>query len=493
LAIFDQAGSRTIEQPGGSDHPPATSCGGPGEQNEQNKLPARRRRRLGAEIGTSITDLDGYLLRERPGSDVAVGPVAAALLSKGFPARDIALLKAIEQLGVMTSEQLARAFFNSPRSAYNRLLLLAERRFLVRLGVDAATIRTAVGYGGSDQVAGSALPRKNPAYALDWNGYYLLSAHHNYPVSNWRPSTAAVITSRFGHTLGISEIWSYLVAAARATHDLDHSASDPWRYRLSVGHLDEGQALLTTARASGLAFVSAAAASTPTATAFGVTGTFSDAHDPGRSASAKAGKVLLQPDAVLTVAIRQLAPAQGGGEGTPFRNGGPDLPVPFNPRWNPTLASWEPALLQGIASPIITNAGEKPGAHIYRSLLLEMETGSNNRNDSISKVEAYNKLIRSNERAWHGAYGIAPRVLVVVRTDNQLAPMADLWRAAYAIRGETSVLLASLQTLARTYGAGRRALIDEPCWYDVMAVPQPTWKTLGEAMRISSALARVRK
>lgn len=489
--MFDPAGSRTIEQPGGSDHPPPTSRGGPGEQNEQNKLPARRRRRLGAEIGTSITDLDGYLLRERPGSDVAVGPVAAALLSEGFPARDIALLKAVEQLGVMTSEQLARAFFNSPRSAYNRLLLLAERRFLVRLGVDAATIRTAVGYQGSHQVAGSARPRKNPAYALDWNGFYLLSAHHNYPVTNWRPATAAVITSRFGHTLGISEIWSYLVAAARATHDLDHSASDPWRYRLSVRHLDEGQALLTTSRASALA--SASAASAATGTASGLTGTFGDAHDPGKSAPAKAGKVLLQPDAVLTVAIRQLAQAQGGGEGTPFRNGGSDLPVPSNPRWNPTLASWEPALLQGIPPSLITSAGEKPGALIYRSLLLEMETGTNNRHDSISKVEAYNKLIRSNERAWHGAYGNAPRVLVVVRTDNQLAPMADLWRSIYAIRGETSVLLASLQTLARTYGAGRRALIDEPCWYDVMASPQPASKTLGEALRISSALTRVRK
>jgi hypothetical protein len=403
------------------------------------------------------------------------------------------LLKAVEQLGVMTSEQLARAFFNSPRSAYNRLLLLVERRFLVRLGVDAATIQTAVGYQGSDQAAGSARQRKNPAYVLDWNGYYLLSVHHNYPVSNWRPATAAVITSRFGHTLGISEIWSYLVAAARATHDLDHSARDPWRYRLSVWHLDEGQAQLTTARSSALASASAASASAPTATAFGVTGTFGDAHDPGRSAPAKAGKVLLQPDAVLMVAIRQLGPAQQGGEGTPFRNGGSDRSAPGNPRWNPTLQSWEPALLQGIPPPMATSAGEKPGALIYRSLLLEMETGSNNRSDSVSKVEAYNRLIRSNERAWRGAYGNAPRVLVVVRTDNQLAPLADLWRAMYAVRAETSVLLASLQTLARTYGAGRPALIDEPCWYDVMATPQPAWKTLGEVLRISSALARVRK
>jgi Replication-relaxation len=486
--MSDPANHRMQEHPGTSTPSRGTSEDG---LDERDQLRARRRRRLGVDIGTSITDFDGYLLRERPGSEVPVGPVAAALLSEGFPSRDIALLKAVEQLGIMTSEQLARSFFNSPRSAYNRLLLLAERRFLVRLGVDAAMVRSAVGHDVSHQGADNEFPRKNPAYILDWNGYYLLAVHHSYPVRNWRPATAAVITSRFGHTLGISEVWSYIVAAARATQDLDHAAVDPWRYRLSVGFLDERQSLLTAKKASALATAAATAAGT--AAVSGAFGSLSIAYDPDWSATMNTGKVLLQPDALLTVAIRQLRAArkQEGG-GATSGNESSHLPRPTNPRWNPTLESWQPALMPGTPHPQVMSAGENPGDLIYRSLLLEMETGSNNRKDSTAKVGLYNRLIRTNDAAWTGAYGNAPRVLVVVRTDNQLDPQAAIWRAGYSIHAETAVLLASLQTLARVYKGGRSALIDEPCWYDIMAPPQSAWKTLSEALRIKSAEDRLR-
>src|SRR5688572_13309273 len=150
---------------------------------------------------------------------VPVSPEDALRLSAGFTERDIALLVSVERLGTVTAEQLARAFFNSSRSAYNRLRLLSEHRFLRRVAADPATMRNATGTEGgrgnqSDgRRAGKAGPW-NPAFSLDRNGYYLLTGHHGYRARNWQASTAGAVTSRFGHTIGVSEIWSYLVAAA---------------------------------------------------------------------------------------------------------------------------------------------------------------------------------------------------------------------------------------------------------------------------------------
>ena len=33
----------------------------------------------------------------------------------------------------------------------------------------------------------------------------------------------------YGHAIGLSEVWSYMLAAARATQELDLSSEDPWR------------------------------------------------------------------------------------------------------------------------------------------------------------------------------------------------------------------------------------------------------------------------
>src|SRR4051794_22390924 len=88
----------------------------------------------------------GTLMRNR--EKVPVSPADALRLSAGLTSRDIALLIYVEQLGMATTEQLARAFFNSPRSAYNRLRLLSERRFLERVAADPATVRIATGTGG---------------------------------------------------------------------------------------------------------------------------------------------------------------------------------------------------------------------------------------------------------------------------------------------------------------------------------------------------------
>lgn len=498
--------------PGGIEPPSEGAMGtieGATEDEHEDSFsqpPPRRRRKLNVDIGTPVTDYDGYLLRNRPGCDVPVSPTDALLLSEGFLPRDIALLRATEQLGIVTTEQLARAFFNSPRSAYKRLLTLAGRRFLARISADAAAIRSAT---ESWNMNGDH-PRKNPAYVLDWNGYYLLTVHHSYQARNWRAATAAVVTSRFGHTLGISEVWSYLVAAARATHEIDltlgidSAHEDPCCYRLSVGLLNERQSLLTTKRAAELR----------SGAVTGALGEISTATEPDWPSAISTSKALLQPDATLVVAIRELSQGRRHGvsgatvavpdgvgavaqpvaqpDDLPTREARPSRPT--NPRWNPTLGSWDRAVLRNIPSPAVMVASEKPGNLIYRSLLLEMETGSNNRKDSISKVTAYSRLVRTNERAWLGAYGVSPRVLVVVRTDDQVEPQASIWRAHYSIQEETSVLVASLQTLARAYSGGkdcgRRALIEQPCWFDVMAASRSAWKTLGEALYIRSVVDR---
>jgi hypothetical protein len=132
----------------------------------------------------------------------------------------------------------------------------------------------------------------------------------------------------------------------------------------------------------------------------------------------------------------------------------------------------------------------------YRTLLLEMETGTNNITDTMAKINGYNRLIRTNREAWLSAYGASPRVLVVVPTDQSIEAEALKWRLRYHYKQETALLLTSLQTLARVYGGlsvpnhgdggesvwRRRALLTQACWLDVMA---GRWKTLGEALDLA--------
>jgi hypothetical protein len=176
-----------------------------------------------------------------------------------------------------------------------------------------------------------------------------------------------------------------------------------------------------------------------------------------------------------------------------------------SPRWTTTLDSWRPSLLSYPPSAQVMLTSEKLAADdhdrlYYRALLLEMETGTNNLTDTTAKIKGYNRLIRTNQEAWLSAYGISPRVLVVVPTDSQIEAEALKWRLHYFYKQETAVLLTSLQTLARAYGSevrgsdtsrssqelggiegrhGRHALIEQPCWLDVMV---DHWKPLGAAL-----------
>ena len=362
---------------------------------------------------SSITDSRGYLLRQRPGCDVPVGPKAAVHLSKGFTDREIAILVAVEQLGMVSAEQFARAFFNTHRSAYEMLLSMAQKRFLVNPGADPMIIRRAVGHRP---------PPRNPVYALDWNGAYLLAYKHNHPLSNWRPSTAALISTRLGHNLGVSEIWSYFMAAARATQEAIMPLDNRYTYELSLAFQNERAALLTRGNSSSIR-----SSVTPSTI----------------------DKVLLQPDGALILAVhrttspRSCVPSVSEGtqsEGTPITKG-PPLVDSTSPRWSATLSSWRPSFLPCPPSSEVMLHNEKlaasdPGFTYYRSLLLEMETGINNITDTMTKIKSYNRVIRTNQEAWTSAYGHSPRVLVVVPSDSQLEGEALKWRLHYFYKQE---------------------------------------------------------
>jgi hypothetical protein len=115
--------------------------------------------------------------------------------------------------------------------------------------------------------------------------------------------------------------------------------------------------------------------------------------------------------------------------------------------------------------------------------------------------ESYNRLLRIGEPGWTRAFGVGPRVLIVVRTDAQIDRQASIWRADYFHKKETAVLLTSLETLARVYnqgsvngnemgsGSSRHALLEERCWLDVM-MGNTAWKTLGEALNLGVVLRK---
>lgn len=478
----------------------------------------------------AVTDERGYLLRRREGSDVPVSPGAAAMLGKGLTDREIAILMTVEQLGVASAEQLARAFFNTHRSAYEALLRLAKNRFLANPGVDPLIIRRSVAH---------LPPPRNPLYVLDWNGAYLLSRRHGYALTNWRADAAAKINGLIGHDLGVSEVWSYLSAAARATQEeraRDRGAfPEPFEGVPLAEAGEDGPPLnpglpgirdfsLSMALRNEKAALISPGGSTPVERSTG---------DPEWHAG---GRVLLKPDAAFVFEIMQreqaaLRPSSDAPEvpsitGTygataPARHEpgnlrdyrgmlpaqasearGSILSGPLHPRWSPSLSSWHPALLAyPPSSEVMLGAEAKPGAQgrvSYRTLLLEMETGSNNDKDTVLKIKGYNRTIRNYSEAWARCYGNSPRVLVVVLTNRQVQREALKWRTHYYYKQETAVLLTSLEILAEAYGRGdtsgapsagkapgsehRYALISAPCWLDVMV---NKWKTLGEALGLA--------
>ena len=526
--------------------------------------------------GSDITDTNGYLMRDRPGWDVPVGSEAARLLGADLTDRETQILLAVERLGYATTEQITRAFFNSHRSAYETLLNMVNSRFLASLGADTLLVRRSIGHRP---------PPRNPVYILDWNGYYYLTSCCGYHLHNWRASNIAIPSSRFGHALGVSEVWSYLVSAARASQELDYLAEreDHWGYRLAVYFRNERAARLVqrhgAAVGEDLSLGPSNASSEGTQGWQGHGGNGEQwwqerPHKQRYRPASMQGRILLQPDGAFTFSIRELGAlyagdadeyrevdevgevgdrgeAYAGGRVPTYPSGdrlgwAGEVSRVIHPRWDPTLTSWEDAFLHSRPSRRTMREAEERASHgeygtvaagsksgsdrdmhsqgphpgqdlrssrlYYRTLLLELETGANSPQDVRDKIAIYNRLLRNGEEMWTGAYGIAPRVLVVVRHDAQLEAQAGIWRAHYLYKKGTAVLLTSLQTLARASGSGqdgesnrvanpacavdkagstgkmgkmgrlsRRALLDERCWLDVMA-SDPVWKSLGEAL-----------
>jgi hypothetical protein len=405
---------------------------------------------------------------------------------------------------------------------------MTRKRFLVNAGVDPLTVRRAVGH---------LSPQRNPIYALDWNGAYLLAYEHNYALPNWRATTAALITARLGHDLGVSEVWSYLLAAARASQEAeqitreedwspppaDGHPEQPWRSEEDGGR-GQGGGVAGSRYHPSLYNLSLAFRNERTSLLLRA-----NSGQTRHGLALKGGdRVLLQPDATFIFGISRAGSMNNAN--TLVSNRVQDEsariaevvepPGLESPRWSTTLSSWRPSFLSCPPSTQVMQASEKlaaagDGHSYYRALLLEMETGSNNLTDKVAKIKSYNRLIRTNEEAWTGAYGMSPRVLVVVPTDSQVKAEALKWRLHYFYKQETAVLMTSLQTLARAYGSygsyggedqgshtsrssqssrsslaphrskgvegrhKRHALVEQPCWLDVMI---DRWKPLGEAL-----------
>ena len=480
--------------------------------------------------GGIITDADGYLVRNRPAekwfdwSTVQVSRSAALQLSHGLSTRDLEIMRFAERFGMVTFEQITRVFFNSENPAAAAVMHLRKRRYLARLPVPPTFITDAVGIR-----PGSA----NYVYVLDWNGYFYLRYHAGGPqpqvvtegrrrddreadngasggigigsgeyaddgeqheITRWNPATVAQVNSRFGHTLGVSEIWSYIMTAVRSTYER-HSPQhpdDPIKYHLKAFLLNEKESFVP----SNLAVLT------------------SSRHVDIK----EAGRLLVIPDATVALSFQvSLAPMPS----MPSTNPAPTVPTaparqpriwtppgPPGPpessagqadkkhkrsnQYDPTLASWKPAFLPIVPFPARGQISEptSPLAPHYRFMFVEMETGTNNRFDLQTKIAAYNRVFRRQE-IWQYMYGPHfPRVLVVVRNKDQIERTAIMWRREFAHQAETAVLLTSLQHLADVYTLGRRALIQLPCWLDVLAEQRPVWRTLDDALAIDLVVAR---
>ena len=438
-----------------------------------------RRRNWNVPPGGVITTGAGYLSRYRRDtphhqwSKVPVGPVAAQELSEGLDERDHLILLIAEQLGMVTTEQIERALFDSSVTARNHMRLLRGRRFLASPEVDHRMASAAVGHRAGTH---------NASLVLDWNGKYLLESLH-YDLRTWDPSTVAQVNSQFGHTLGVSEVWSYIVAAARATHEpLPFRASSEHaqeqagaRDQLAVGLLNERESVVYYGGCTGwsLEMEGVVDEVQPPGTA----GATSSKRD--RKLSASKLKALLKPDASLVLSVTSDETERAYREATSKSNS--KSPCSYR-------GSWRDALLTAIPSPASMRAAEHLGSTRYRLVFLEMETGSNSSKDVIHKIERYNQLYKRLKpgdamqgQNWQALFGpTVPPIVVAVRDSSQVDGQVMLWRTHYAPKSSGALILANLELLSLAYAKGRYSLLTQPCWLDVMRPEGPKRKTLGE-------------
>jgi hypothetical protein len=444
---------------------------------ESDKKDGKDLKKWDVPPGGVITNGAGYLTRDRRNtyhhewSSVRVGPKSAGQLGKDLIERDHLILLMAERARTITTEQVARVFFNSHITARKRVRLLRERRFLVTPEADHGIVSAAVGHRGGTH---------NAPLVLDWNGKYLLE-DQGYELRTWDPATVAQVNSRFGHTLAVSEVWSYVAAAARATHGISTGASNgagagagsalngrdvrnvcDVRDRLAVGLVSERDSVVydggCTAWSLHLENAQAQTADTGT-------------RNRVRKVRDWKPMPLVKPDATLVLSITD---GNATNNTSPFRYQG----------------DWRKAMLPTLQSPADMRASEQLGHTRFRHIFLEMETGSNSSRDMVDKIGRYNrlyKLLREGDmmygQSWRTLFGpTLPVILVAVRDSSQVQTQVTLWLRHFTHGAPGTVILADLEVLAQVYDMGRSHLLRQSCWLDVMRSNGAKWRPLGEIL-----------
>lgn len=402
--------------------------------------------------GSALVSPSGYLLRQRPDSPThkwsgtPVGADVATRLGRKLDALDLEVLSAVGSHGRMTVEQLWRMLFRSAVTTEKRIRRLCNLRFLAKLEVTPAQLQSWIGRRPSIH---------NAVVILDWNGAYLLKAREASSLK-WNPATVARLDGHLGHAVSVSEAYSYIVAAARATHDYGSpggtasDSSQAYDWNMTVGWRGNDE----------------------------VAEHGRQRDETKRRPSAVEKEPLPRPDRVVCLSIKIAKP------GEPSENEASQ----HGQRPNPMDQT--PAVMRFIPPHDAAQSLESANSLFVRYVLIEFESGSNSTRDMITKIEQYATLYRERETACRLYGSRFPRIVLITRQEAQVEPLAHTWRTKFPNRAQTCVLLTSLERLSAVSAEGHHALLTTPCWLDAMAPNIPTWLPLPLALGIDRLAAK---
>lgn len=422
--------------------------------------------------GGALTDVGGYLLKEsRPPEtwinwrEVRVSPAAARHYAEELRlgAREVSLLKSVAALEQVTAEALNRLYYGSEQACRAGLHALRRKRFIVRLAGVTELAKLAVG---------RRQRHDNHIFALDWNGSYFLEELGADELRQWLPRRVANVGPRIMHSLGVSEIWSYLAAACRATwEEPAQSADGSWPaltpFTLSLHFTKEGPRF-PGVPLDGYSYL----------------------------AGRRVQSWLMRPDARACVRM-QIHPYRGH----PYNpHSAPAFPATSQNQYSAAFRTFEQALLPEPPPPPGGPALRIPGTTVpsplqayHEYLFVEMETGRNSADDIRDKMRAWRRLaIMPN--VFEPLYGMLPRLLIVCRTQQGTEKMAAFWRREASGMRDLSVIVTSLELLGRAcHGSqGRRGLLDR-VWCDALTPNGAEWVPLATALGLHTRMERVRQ
>lgn len=390
-------------------------------------------------------DDKGSLLQSRPDetrfawSKVPVGPEAALDLVAACEPREIQLLADLAARDYLTVDQITRVLYQAERTAQTHLYDLFAQRFVCRFDQTPSWMGRAVGVS----------QRPPGVYFLDWNGKYALeglaagSGNRSAQRLDWRPDRIAQPGATVAHQLGLNEVWSHLIAAARSTYPPAHTPVSGMT--LMVGWQDEAGAVIRYGAA---------------------------AHQ------------VVRPDAEVRLRIGPPAPrlaSLGGSDAAP--------------------ADWAQARLESRFWPAtpdeLTAAvnAETPDGVRYRTILVEFESGAHHPAALIEKIKGYNTLFQRAQARALARFGRIPRIVVITRDAGQVDGMVALWRTHYFMAGLVTpgsgacpVLVSSLPAL-KAAQAGPGGVLGR-CWVNALDPEAGTGApcqvlTLGEALGVT--------